>query len=64
MEIKGVLMTENETKLLNMLKRLTEKVKKANDIQHSGEHLVSEDWSELYMLQNESFALINEIENG
>ena len=43
---------------LNMLQRITEKVKRANDIQHSGGEVQAEDWAELYMLQNEAFALL------
>lgn len=42
----------------NMLCRLAEKVKRANDIQHSGGKIQPEDWSELYQLTNEAFALL------
>jgi hypothetical protein len=44
--------------LLNTLKRLTEKVIRANSIQHSGCIIEPEDWSELYQLQNEAKVVI------
>ena len=40
-------------KFLNASKYLMEKVKRANSIQHSGGKISSQDWSELYMLQNQ-----------
>lgn len=48
--------------LLNVLKRLTEKLARANAIQHSGARLQAEDWSELYQLQNESAGIIAKAE--
>lgn len=44
--------------LLAALTRLTEKVERANSIQHSGGGIMPEDWSELYTLQNEARAAI------
>jgi len=44
----------NSNQALNMLVRLTEKVSRANAIQHSGGTIPPEDWAELYQLQNES----------
>jgi len=49
-------------KLLRILTRLAEKVRRANSIQHSGGNLTAEDWSELYMLQGEAFAIIAQAE--
>ena len=51
-------------KLLRMLKRLTEKVERANNIQHSrtSHTIPAEDWSELHQLTAESKALILEVE--
>lgn len=37
-----------------MLRRLAEKVKRANEIQHSGGRVSAEDWAELYQLVNEA----------
>lgn len=48
---------------LFMLKRLTEKVARANGIQHSGGRVTAEDWSELRALTNESSAVIEAAEN-
>jgi hypothetical protein len=44
--------------LIRMLTRLTEKVERANTIQHSGVKVLPEDWSELYQLTNEARAII------
>lgn len=44
--------------LLSTLTRLTEKVERANAIQHSGGKVCAEDWGELYMLANEARATI------
>lgn len=44
--------------LANTLRRLAEKVKRANAIQHSGGDVSPEDWSELYALQNEAFGVL------
>jgi hypothetical protein len=44
-----------------MLQRLIEKVKRVNEIQHSGGRVKAEDWSELYQLTNEASALLDEI---
>jgi hypothetical protein len=41
-----------------MLQRLTEKVARANSIQHSGGKVVAEDWAELYQLENEARAIL------
>ena len=38
----------------SILRRLAEKVKRANDLQHSGGRVVAEDWDELYLLTNEA----------
>jgi hypothetical protein len=43
---------------LPLLQRLTEKVERANSIQHSGGKIVPEDWAELWDLANESRTLI------
>jgi len=53
----------NFFKFLNASKYLMEKVKRANSIQHSGGKISSQDWSELYMLQNQLAANIEIIEN-
>lgn len=44
--------------LLLAIIRLTEKVERANSIQHSGGRIHAEDWAELYQLANESRAAI------
>lgn len=54
---------ENYFQLLNSSKRLMEKVRRANGIQHSGGRVTKEDWNELYMLQNEVAAKIEISEN-
>lgn len=46
------------TELLSALERLTEKVARANAIQHIGTDIEPEDWSELYSLTNEARAAI------
>jgi hypothetical protein len=43
---------------IQILKRLTEKVERANHIQHSGGHLIAEDWSELYALTNQARSIL------
>jgi hypothetical protein len=48
--------------LLSALMRLTEKVSRANAIQHSCGTIQPEDWAELYQLQNESKAAIAKAE--
>lgn len=47
---------------LEMLKRLTEKVERANNLQHSrkGHTIPQEDWAELFHLTNEAKSLIHE----
>jgi len=47
----------------NMLQRLAEKVRRANGIQHSGGKVDNEDWSELYGLSNEAFALLETLKD-
>ena len=42
-----------------MLKRLAEKVKRANSIQHSGGKIDAEDWSELFQLVNEAEGVLD-----
>jgi hypothetical protein len=49
---------EREHELLSVLERLTEKIARANAIQHSGTDIELEDWSELYFLTNEARAAI------
>ncbi len=49
--------------VLNSSKRLMEKVRRANAIQHSGGKILPEDWSELHILQNELASKIEVIEN-
>lgn len=44
--------------LANILTRLTEKVERANSIQHGGGKVLAEDWSELYQLTNEARAIL------
>jgi hypothetical protein len=41
---------------LAVMERLTEKVRRANEIQHSGQRVKAEDWAELYQLANEAHA--------
>jgi hypothetical protein len=53
----------NFFKFFNSAKRLQEKVKRANSIQHSGGKISPQDWSELYKLQNEFAANLEIIEN-
>lgn len=48
--------------LLDILKRLTEKTERANEIQHNGVRVCAEDWAELYMLTNEARAAIAKAE--
>lgn len=48
---------------LNILIRLTEKVERANNIQHSGGRLAKEDWAELYSLTNEARGVIEDAKN-
>lgn len=50
--------------LIGMLRRLNEKVKRANDIQHSGGTVTSEDWSELYDLTSEAGGLLDNVETS
>lgn len=47
---------------VQMLRRLAEKVRRANSIQHSGGRVSAEDWSELHQLTNEAFGLIDAAE--
>jgi len=49
---------EREPDLLAVLERITEKVARANAIQHIGTDIEPEDWSELYSLTNEARAAI------
>lgn len=42
-----------------LLRRLAEKVRRANGIQHSGVDIAPEDWSELHQLVNESFGMLD-----
>ena len=58
-------MSRKERQLRDMLKRLTEKVERANQLQHSratvekpGE-LDFEDWSELHQLTNEARGILD-----
>ena len=44
--------------LLAALDQLSEKTRRANDIQHRGGEILPEDWSELYDLTNEAQAAI------
>lgn len=46
----------------DMLQRLTEKVERANALQHSGGKVSSEDWSELYALTNEARKVLGDAE--
>lgn len=48
----------------NMLRRLAEKVRRANSIQHSGGKVDDEDWSELHGLSNEAFALLETLKTN
>ena len=50
--------------LLVAFQCLAEKTKRANDIQHSGVEIQSEDWSELYKLTNEAFAVLAKAKRG
>ena len=43
---------------LTVMQRLTEKVQRANAIQHGGRRIKAEDWAELYQLANEARAAI------
>lgn len=45
-----------------MLRRLAEKVRRADAIRHSGGRLTASDWSELHGLQQEAFALLATLE--
>jgi hypothetical protein len=53
-----------ESETLTMLKRIAEKVSRANAIQHSGGAIEAEDWSELYQLKNEAHAVIAKAEKA
>lgn len=44
--------------LAEALERLSEKVARANSLQHSGGRVVAEDWAELYQLGNEARAVL------
>ena len=46
---------------VQVLRRMTEKVERANHIQHSGGKLMAEDWSELFSLTNEAKAVLEYI---
>lgn len=48
----------------SMLRRLAEKVRRANNIQHSGGKVDDEDWSELHDLSNEAFALLDTLKTN
>ncbi len=50
--------------LLAALQRLSEKTKRANEIQHSGGEILPEDWSELYQITNEARAAILKATEG
>ncbi len=50
--------------IFTMLERLTEKVERANAIQHSGGPIEAEDWSELFMLTNEAKAILHTARNA
>lgn len=45
-----------------MLIRLTEKVERANSIQHSGGEILPEDWSELHSLTHEARGVLHQAE--
>lgn len=45
--------------LLKTLQRLTEKVERANALQHSGGSVHPDDWAELYQIANESRAALS-----
>jgi len=50
---------------LEMLKRLTEKIERANNLQHSrkGHTIPQEDWAEIYQLTAEAKTLIHDAMN-
>lgn len=48
------------TALERVLQRLVEKVKRANEIQHSGGPICAEDWGELFHLTNEAEAALRQ----
>lgn len=54
--------TYTPKKVVSILTRLTEKVERANSLQHSGGSILAEDWSELYMLTNEARGVLAEVE--
>lgn len=43
----------------SILTRLTEKVERANEIQHNGVRICAEDWAEIYMLTNEARGILS-----
>jgi len=47
---------------VQILVRMTEKVERANAIQHSGGTVTAEDWSELYSLTNEAKSVLERID--
>jgi hypothetical protein len=52
---------EHAGKLADVLRRLSEKTARANNLQHSrpSRTLLAEDWSELYALSNEAEAVLD-----
>jgi hypothetical protein len=49
---------------LRMLRRLAEKIERADNIHHAGIRVRAEDWSELHQLVNEAKALLESCEEG
>ena len=50
--------------LLEALRRATEKMRRANSIQHSGGKVRAEDWAELHQFSNECAAAIAKAEGA
>ena len=51
----------NHDALINALTMLTEKIERANSLQHSGGIIDAEGWSELYALANEARGALREV---
>lgn len=52
---------QRSPEMFSILTRLTEKVSRINGIQHSGGEIQAEDWAELYQIQNEARAILDEV---
>jgi len=62
MKVHDEILKRDHEDLKNTLRRLAEKVKRANETQHSGCSITPEDWGELYQLTNEAFEVLENVD--